>query len=142
MEITAGGFPGPAGVYPVILVSIGEPESITLKQGPDAGTSVKVRPWVFAVEAGEFEGEEIKASTSMATSPSSKAFSWITALLGKAPAIGDKLDFKQLVGRSALANMQPNDRGYIGIAGLMGVPVAPARRAAEPAAAATDGAPF
>jgi hypothetical protein len=112
------------GVYPVVLIDIKGPKTVTAQRGPNAGQEVELLDWEFAVDEGEMEGFEISVSSSTASGPRSKTYAFLTALFGgKTPPVGTQLQKDQIVGRRALATIQHNDGGWPVIANLGAMPV-------------------
>lgn len=148
-EVKAGGVEIADGVYPVVLTKIEGPKTVTANQGPNAGKDIELFDWTFAIDAaGTKEHDlEITASTSTASGPKSKMFSWLTALLGgKPPAVGSKFEVGDLVGRAALATIRTGESGWprmenLGAmpAGMLGQRVAAATGAPTGSAAAPGG---
>jgi hypothetical protein len=147
ITVNQGGSDLPDGVYSVTLVEISEPKTVTAQRGPKAGQDINLLDWTFAVDDGsQFDGETIQASTSMASGPKSKMYSWLTALLGGIPpAIGQSFERTDLTGRRALATIRKDESGWPRLENLgaipaaMLAPAAPAaasRMAPSPAAAA------
>lgn len=147
-EIKAGGPDIADGVYPVVLVKIEGPKTVTAQRGPNAGKDIDLFDWTFAVDAvgTPEDGTEIEASTSTASGPKSKMFAWLTALLGgKAPAVGTKFEVGDLLGRSALATIRKDDNGWPRLENLGAMPAAMlAKRVTTPAVGgvATADLPF
>lgn len=111
------------GVYPVTLIAISDPKTVTATRGPNAGKDVDLIDWDFAVDEGGAEGYEITATTSTASGPKSKMFAYLTALFGgKAPPVGTQLQKDQIIGRRALATIAHNDGGWPIIANLGAIP--------------------
>jgi hypothetical protein len=156
ITVRQGGVDIPDGVYPVILTEISEPKTVTAQRGPNAGKDIDLLDWTFAIDAGEYEGTEITSSTTTASGPKSKLFSYLTALLeGKAPPVGATFERTDLVGRTALATIRRDDGGWPRIENLGAMPttmptpkptrpapVTSSQRAAAAAAPATDDLPF
>jgi hypothetical protein len=129
------------GVYLVTLLDIGEPREFVPQTGPNAGETVKVRDWKFAV--GEDGEEEFEQSVSLSTGPRSNTYKWMTALLGGVPPqVGQTYPKAQLVGREAIATIEHNATGWPKITNLSAKPVAKAKPspvAAAPVQQAADG---
>lgn len=107
-----GMFQGQDGVYPVTLVEIKGPKTVTAQRGPKAGQDIQLLDWVFAIDDGDYDGQLIEASTSTASGPKSKMYSFLTALFGgKAPAIGAQFEGPDLYGRRALATIRRDADG-------------------------------
>lgn len=134
------------GVYPVILTDISDPRTVTAQRGPNAGEDFTLIDWKFAVLEGPAEGTVVEASTSTASGPKSKLYSYLTALFGGVkPPVGTKLEKTDLVGRMALATIARDDEGWTRITNLGAMPanyprpvqetaVAPVAAPAAPAA--------
>lgn len=113
----------PDGVYPVVLVAISDPKTVTAVTGERAGQDIDLIDWTFAIDGGEHDGKEIRVSSSTATSPRSKVYAFLTALLGgKAPNIDDGFEKDDLIGRMALATVRIDDRGWPKIENLGAMP--------------------
>lgn len=123
VTVSQGGSDLPDGVYPVVLVGISDPKTVTAQRGPKAGQDIDLLDWTFAIDEGEFKDSEITASTSTASGPKSKMFSYITALLGgKAPLVGQAFEKTDLVGRLALATVRKDENGWPRIENLGAMP--------------------
>lgn len=167
LTVTQGGPDIADGVYPVTLVAINGPKTVTAQRGPKAGQDIELFDWDFAIDDGDYDGTVIQASTSTASGPKSKMFAYLTALLGgKAPVVGSSFEVTDLCGRRALATIRKDDSGWPrienlgampqamlaqGIAKATGAPMAvapvavaeaPAAPAVAPAAVADDALPF
>lgn len=157
ITIRAGGPDIPGGTYPVILTAIKGPKTVTAQRGPKAGQEIDLLDWVFAINApgNQYDALEIEATTSTASGPRSKMYSYLTALFGGvAPAVGTALSRDQLVGRQALATIQKDEEGWLRITNLGAIPVgmlqqqfaqttgAPAQANGSPAPAAAGDAPL
>ena len=145
-EVKAGGVEIPDGVYPVVLTAITGPKLVTAQQGPNAGKEIELFDWTYAIDAPGTpeDGTEITASTSTASGPKSKMFSWLTALMGgKPPAVGTKFEVIDLVGRAALATIRTGESGWPRLENLGAMPAAMlgtrvAAATGAPVAAASD----
>lgn len=113
------------GAYEVTLLSIEGPRTIYPQSGPNAGKEVEVLDWSFALESDQV----ITGTTSTASGPKSKLYSWLTALLGQPPQVGSVFEPGQLAGRMAIATIEMQDSGWPRIANLSALP---RRRAPEP----------
>ena len=141
ITVNQGGIDLPDGVYPVILTDISDPKTVTAQRGPKAGQEIDLLDWTFAVDApgNTYDGTVISSSTSTASGPRSKMFSYLTALFhGVAPAIGSGFEKAELVGRTALATVHKDDNGWPRIENLGAIPAAMVR---QPAAKAAPAAP-
>lgn len=74
------------------------------------------REWYFLVDVNG-KGEELKAFTSANTSPSSKAFKWLSALLGRTPQTGETIE--DPTGKTVMLVIAKNDKGYPAIVDVM-----------------------
>lgn len=156
IEVTQSGPDIPDGVYPVTLVDIKGPKTVTAQRGPKAGQDIALLDWEFAVEQiGPHDGVVITASTSTASGPRSKMYSFLTALFnGVAPAIGTGFEKDQLCGRRALATVKKDEAGWLRIENLGAMPAsmisqrvaqatgAPVKAEGAPAPAAAPTAPL
>lgn len=124
-----GGSEIPDGVYPVTLVEIKGPKTVTAQRGPKAGQDIDLLDWIFAVDEGDFDGTPIEASTSTASGPKSKMYAWLTALFnGVAPQVGATFETTDLYGRRALATIKNSD-GWPRIENLGAMPASMQQRA-------------
>lgn len=122
ITVGSGGSNLPDGLYTVALTKI-EQRPITPRSGPNAGIEQDGYDWTFVVMQGEYEDEEIRGRTSLASGPKSKLYAWLTALFnGQAPAAGTILELGQLTGRMALATIQRNTDGWPRIVSLSPIP--------------------
>lgn len=140
ITVTAGRAPTKltAGVYQVVLTDIKGPRTVTAQQGPKAGQDIELLDWIFEVEDDRFPGEQVEASTSLASGPKSKMFSYLTALAnGRPPAIGAQFDTGDLVGMRALATVSVSEDGWARIENLGAIPASMLARQV----AASTGAP-
>jgi len=87
------------GAYHVTVTEILRKES---KQSP--GEFFRV--WNFQTP----EGMKLSGSTSLASGPSSKAYEWSLAILGRPPTKGEPMTI--LYGKPAIAAVEHNDAGY------------------------------
>jgi hypothetical protein len=112
--------PGP---YIVVLTQLNGPKTVTAQKGPKAGQDIDLFDWIFNIFDGPHEGLEVQASSSTASGPKSKLYSYITALSGgRAPAVGTAFNRDDLVGKLALATISINDGGWLVIDNLSAVP--------------------
>lgn len=134
------------GTYLVQLSEISEIRTIVPKVGPKAGQERDLRDWTFHTE----DDQEIRDSAAVSSSPRSKQYQWVTALLGGTPApIGQRLSLQSLIGREAIATIEINENGWPKIANLSAKPqsrraAVAAKPPAQPVAAgvADDDLPF
>ncbi len=139
--VKAGGPEIEDGVYPVILLEIRGPKTVTAQRGPKAGQDIDLFDWTFAIDGGVLDGTTVDTSTSTASGPKSKMYSYLTALMGgKAPLVGASFEATDLVGRQALATIRKDDSGWPRIENLGAMPTT-MRMPFPAAAAATTPAP-
>ncbi len=86
-------------VYDAILTAV---ETI-----PPKGQNTEYRRWQFTLADGS--GRTVPGSSSMQTTPGSKAGKWIAALIGRTPAVGEKLD---ILGKPCKVVVELNENGY------------------------------
>jgi hypothetical protein len=145
ITVNSGGVDIPDGVYPVTLVEIKGPKTVTAQRGPKAGQEIDLLDWVFAVDEGDHDGTQIEASTSTASGPKSKMYSYLTALFGGiAPTVGATFETTDLCGRRALATIRKDDNGWPRIENLGAMPAAMQQKAFAKATGApvkANGAP-
>lgn len=111
------------GIYPARVMNL---ETKTT----DAGT---FRIWSFEVDAGG-EKHKVSASSSMMFGPKSKTYKWVTALIGRTPVPGEKLE---VIGLSCqLHVIVDDDSGYNRVETVL-PSVNGARRASTPAPSAS-----
>jgi hypothetical protein len=105
-EITAGGPDIPPGTYKGTL------ESVTIEQatvGFNGQPPDKYRLWSFLIDV---DGTlvPISATSSMGTSPKTKSYAWLTALLGTAPQSGETIE--DPIGKMVLITVSKGDNGF------------------------------
>lgn len=125
ITVTPGGpeVPIPDGVYTVTLTEINGPKTVTAQRGKNAGKDIDLLDWIFAIDAGPLEGNEVEASTSTASGPRSKLYGFLTALFGgQAPPIGTQVGKDHLIGRRALATIRTDESGWPRIENLSALP--------------------
>jgi hypothetical protein len=123
-QITDSGPDLPDDVYNVVLTKLVEKE-IQTQDGPK-----DIIEWTFEIFDGDYAETEIKDSTSVATSPRSKAYAWLTALTGGRPLdIDAEVDESAIIGQMAVATIQRNDKGWPKIVTLSAVPKSSQQRA-------------
>ena len=136
IEVSAGGIDIPDGVYPVVLVDIKGPKTVTAQRGPKAGQDIDLLDWQFAITDGPYADTVLSPSTSTASGPRSKMYAYLTALFnGVAPQIGAKFEKTDLIGRMALATVKKDETGWLRIENLGAMP---ASMIGQRLAAATD----
>lgn len=124
ITVGGGGPDIPDGVYPLTLVEIKEPKTVTAKHGPKTGQDVDLIDWIFTIDEGPYEGTTLETATTTASGPKSKMYGYLTALLGGlAPAIGTTFERVQLHGRRVLGTVQKDpDNGWPRIVSLGAMP--------------------
>lgn len=75
----------------------------------DEGSFGTYRKWYWLVEA-DGKLESLSALTSAHTGPRSRSYQWLTALLGRAPQAGEKLE--DPTGKTVLVTVGKNDKGF------------------------------
>jgi hypothetical protein len=108
-----------------MLTEIGEWRPVTIQRGERAGQETYLRDWFFKVnDNGPYTGKSVRTSASSASGPKSKQYGLIVALNGgKAPAVGEKFNVDDLVGRVALGKVIHDDGGYPKVDALLAMPV-------------------
>lgn len=111
-----------------------------------------LKEWAFAIEGANTDACIVWATSSMGTSPRSKAYGYIVALLeGRQPPVGTTFDInKHLVGREALVTVHRDTDGFMKVDAVTALPTRPVaaaapRPVAQPAPAsraADDDLPF
>lgn len=106
LTFTDGGGPEP-GVYDATLIAIDE----------DSNEHGDYRRWTFSIElAGGAASVELRAFSTMASGPRSKAYTWASTLLGAKPTPGQPVE---LVGRRCRVVVVTNDEGFARIDSLL-----------------------
>lgn len=132
VEIRSSGPDIPDGIYTVVLVDIrgdkldpNQPRHVVPEQGPNAGKDLYFWDWFFQIHqpGHPLDGTPIDVSTSTASGPKSKMFSFLTALFnGVRPAVGATFEKAQLIGKTASATIQRDESGFCRITQLSGLP--------------------
>jgi len=104
-EITAGQVIDP-GTYKAQLTRVEE----------NQGQYGMYRKWHFLVDVNG-TGEELSVITSGNTGPQSKSFAWLTALLGRVPQAGERIE--DPTGKTVLVSVVTNKKGFSTIDSLM-----------------------
>lgn len=119
VTVTAGGPEIADGVYPMYLKKLDGPKTIVPQSGPNAGQDVEIYDWTFETSTGI----EIQGTTSTASGPRSKLYSWLTALLGgRPPQVGQTFSNDDLEGKWVLGTIRKNDAGWPRIENLGAMP--------------------
>lgn len=115
----------PDGTWPLILSDILPPKTVTAKSGRQAGQDIRLRDWIFAVDAPghPLDGRVIDTSTSLASGPRSKQYEILTALHnGVPPTEGTSFGKADLVGRRLYGVVQ-HEGGWPRLVGFAPIPV-------------------
>lgn len=131
ITVRAGGVDIEDGAYPVQLVAISDPRTVTAQRGVNAGKDIDLIDWTWTIDqpGSPSDGLQITASTSTASGPKSKMYAWLTALLGgKAPTVNQTFQKTDLIGRLAVATIRKDDDGWPRIENLSAMPVAMAQQ--------------
>lgn len=110
------------GAYILVLTDITGPKTVTAQRGPKAGQDIDLLDWKFEIFDGPFAGLVVESSTSLASGPKSKIYSYLTALLGRPPATGQGFEKQDLVSQLALGTISIDDGGYLRIDNLSAMP--------------------
>jgi hypothetical protein len=97
------------GTYPAVL------ESIETVASPSATIAGDARRWTFLVEH-DGKVEPLSVFSSMNTGPKTKAYAWLTALLGEAPKSGQTYD---PVGKRCLLQVNHKESGWPDVAAVL-----------------------
>jgi hypothetical protein len=95
-----------AGVYPAVLRAIEDGEN---DNGP-------YRRWTFDVLAPDGVTHELRAFSTTAGGPRSKAYKWATVLLGHKPPVGEPVD---VTGKACRVVLNVNEDGYNRVGDLL-----------------------
>ena len=101
----------PAGTYEATFTGL---ERKTSREG------VEFWVWGFTLATGE----EVSGASSMKTGPKSKAYKWLTGLLGRKPQPNETLG-ANLVGRRCLLVLSQDEQGYNDVDDVLPPAVAP-----------------
>lgn len=105
----SGGLDIPDGQYPAALLSVTE----------DSGQFGKFRKWEWLVEYtedGETKTDSLSQLTSANTGPQSKSYQILTALIGRSPKSGEKVETP--AGKRAILTLEHNDKGFMKVAAV------------------------
>lgn len=132
IEVRSSGPDIPDGIYTVVLTDIkgdkldpNKPRHVVPETGPNQGKDLYFWDWYFQIHqpGTPFDGVPIDVSTSTASGPKSKMFSFLTALFnGVRPTVGATFEKAQLVGKTASATIQRDESGFCRITQLSGLP--------------------
>jgi len=130
-------FQGPDGTYLATLSKVSAP--ITEPSTMGKGGTWTFRVWTFAIDGGQYDGQVLDVRASVKSSDKSKQYGILTALAGKALAVGTTIDIdRHLVGRQCLIAVRTNENDFPEIASFMAAPStgpAPAQAPAQPVGA-------
>lgn len=112
------------GSYPVTVVNVVR-KTIpgTVNEYNPSGADQEVYEWTFNVDSDDDEIIEVQGITSTKTGEGAKLIRHLTALLG--PDVlkpGANFDLPDLIGKSAIAKVGVNARGYARVEELMAIP--------------------
>lgn len=94
-----------SGAYP------GRLDAIEQKETALDGGRTYLR-WRFTLALPDGSESKVSGITSTNSGPKSRAFGWITALLGRTPRPGEVIDTETLIGRAATVEVGPDGNGY------------------------------
>lgn len=85
-----------------------------VEEGPAGqfGPSIK---WLFTAYV-EGEPTKVNGLTSTSASVKGKAYEWLTAILGRQPAVGEQIDFDSLKGNRCKVLIEKNAKDWPGVA--------------------------
>lgn len=112
------------GSYPVTVVNVVR-KTIpgTVNEYNPTGADQEVYEWTFNVDSDDDEVIEIQGITSTKTGEGAKLLRHLTALLGPdGIKRGATFDLPDLIGKSAIAQVGLNARGYARVEELMAIP--------------------
>jgi hypothetical protein len=116
------GTPVTPGTYPATCQAV---EAVTLDTADGPRDLLR---WTFRVAVSEDAPEaEVDALSSRNTSPRSKPYAWVSALLGRTPEPGERVALADLAGRSGLVSIENDENGYPKVSGLVAAPRTPKR---------------
>jgi hypothetical protein len=98
------------GTYPAVL------ESVTTEPSQNPSIPGDVRRWTFLVEH-DGKVEPLEALSSDATSPRSKVYAWLTALIGREPKAGETIE--DPTGARCLLQITHNEKGFPKVSNVM-----------------------
>lgn len=117
----------PDGVYPLILTAISDPRTVTATRGPNSGKDIDLIDWTWTIDlpGSPLDGKQLDSSTSTASGPKSKLYSYLTALMGGvAPAPNSQFEKTELIARPVLGTINHDDEGWNRLANVSAVPAA------------------
>lgn len=115
----------PDGVYPLELIAISDPRPVDATRGPNAGKTINLIDWTWSIDwpGNPLDERTLDSSTSTASGPKSKMFSYLTALFnGTPPPVGTALRKEDLVGRHVLGTINHDEDGWIRLANVSALP--------------------
>jgi hypothetical protein len=74
--------------------------------------------WAFTVATAE-GSKDVSGVSSINTGPKSKAYGWLSGLLGRKPLPDELLDETALVGRPCIVVLEENDEGFANVAEVL-----------------------
>ena len=106
-EITAGSNKNlPPGTYKASLVEVSIRET---ESPPGSGNIQEYRIWDFLADVNG-ELVPVSGTSSLNNSPKSKAYAWLTALIGYAPKAGETIE--DPIGKTVLLTIGQKDNGF------------------------------
>jgi len=121
ITVSAGTPAIPAGTYPATLVGI-RPKRMATQYSVPPGAEQDFLEWTWLVE-GPDRDVEITSLTSLATSPKSRIFEYLLALVGKdAASIGAGFDEGDLVGKAVMVQTIETPEGFAKIDKIVAAP--------------------
>lgn len=102
-EIQAGGPDIAPGTYKATL------EKVEIGEGTFNGNTGPIRVWHFLCDVNGTL-VPISATSSMGTGPKTKAYAWLTALLGEAPKAGETVE--DPIGKMVLLTVTRKENGF------------------------------
>lgn len=116
----------PDGVYPLVLVEISDPRTVSATRGVNAGKDIDLIDWTWAINipGHPLDSRTLTSSTSTASGPKSKMFSYLTALLGGvAPQPDTTFEKNDLAGRQVYGTINHDEDGWNRLANVSAIPV-------------------
>ena len=124
MTMTVGGTPTVEdGTYPATLIGL-EDKQVPDRDNPEDNMTLRI--WSFSLDALDSDGNpaEVEGISSTALGPRSKAYKWITALLGRKLENGEEIKRSMLLNRRCMVTVAANDAGYSKVADVVPAPKA------------------
>jgi len=122
LTMTVGGTPTVEdGTYPANLIALDD-KPVPDRDNPE--DTMTLRIWKFGLDALDSDGNpaEVEGVSSTALGPRSKAYKWISALLGRKLENGELITREMLLGRECLVTVAQNDNGYSKVIEVVSAP--------------------